>query len=258
MRDAERAQLACELLAVGRRVARRSARRSLRLRVSTRSCLPDLRVDEPEVADVRQLLLARVADLDRDDVVARRELEQRGRQSRGPRKSETTTITARAAGEPAEAAERGRRARSARWARDRALAAARAGAARRPRLPCRAGEVTGFGRRTWRRARRLPRRTAKLPTASETPSATSHFRRSAVPNVIDADVSSSSHVSTARSATLTRTCGSPVRAVTFQSIRRTSSPGAYGRTCASSVPSPVAHERWSPASRPSIAAARSG
>ena len=37
-----------------------------------------------------------------------------------------------------------------------------------------------------------------------------------------------------RSARLTRTCGSPVRAVTFQSIFRTSSPGTYGRTCASS------------------------
>ena len=63
------------------------------------------------------------------------------------------------------------------------------------------------------RRARLPRRAAKWPIASATPSATSHLRRSAVPNVIEADVSSTSHVSTARSATWTRTCGSPVRAV---------------------------------------------
>ena len=36
-----------------------------------------LRVDEPELARVRQLLLARVADLDGDDVVAAGELQQR-------------------------------------------------------------------------------------------------------------------------------------------------------------------------------------
>ena len=42
----------------------------------------------------------------------------------------------------------------------------------------------------------------------------------------------------ARSGTWTRTCGTVIRAVTFQSIRRTSSPGSYGRTWASSVPPP--------------------
>ena len=36
-----------------------------------------LRVDEPQVADVRQLLLARVADLDGEDVVAAHQLQQR-------------------------------------------------------------------------------------------------------------------------------------------------------------------------------------
>ena len=34
-----------------------------------------------------------------------------------------------------------------------------------------------------------------------------------------------------------------IRAVTFQSIRRTSSPGSYGRTCASSVPPPRSRAR---------------
>ena len=39
--------------------------------------LARLGIDEPEVADVRQLLLARVADLDRDHLVPARQLEQR-------------------------------------------------------------------------------------------------------------------------------------------------------------------------------------
>ena len=38
---------------------------------------PCLRIDEPELPRVRELVLARVADLDGDDVVPARELEQR-------------------------------------------------------------------------------------------------------------------------------------------------------------------------------------
>ena len=53
------------------------------------------RIDEPDVADVRQLLLARVLDLDRHDGVPRRELHSGTRQSRRPRKSETTTASER-------------------------------------------------------------------------------------------------------------------------------------------------------------------
>ena len=56
-----------------------------------------------------------------------------------------------------------------------------------------------------------------------------------MPKVIEGEASSTSQVVSARSATSTRTCGSPVRAVAFQSMRRTSSPGTYGRICASSV-----------------------
>ena len=51
--------------------------RSLASRVSTRSCLPGLGVDEVELAEVGELLLARVTDLDGDDVVAAGEVEQR-------------------------------------------------------------------------------------------------------------------------------------------------------------------------------------
>ena len=107
-------------------------------------------------------------------------------------------------------------------------------------------------RRTRRAPSRLPRRLARWPSASATPSATSAFLRSAVPNDMEAETSSASHVTSTRSARSMRTCVSPVRAVTFHSIRRTSSPGMYGRTCASSLPAPSTDERWSPASIPSI------
>ena len=91
---------------------------------------------------------------------------------------------------------------------------------------------------------------ARWPRASATPSATSAFRRSAVPNDIEAETSSASQVTSTRSARSTRTWVSPVRAVTFHSIRRTSSPGRYGRTWASSLPAPSSEERWSPESMP--------
>ena len=84
---------------------------------------------------------------------------------------------------------------------------------------------------------------AVWPIASATPSATSAFRRSAVPNAIDAEASNTSHVTSTRSASSTRTWVCPVRAVTFQSIRRTSSPGSYGRTWKSSLPTPANAER---------------
>ena len=51
-----------------------------------------------------------------------------------------------------------------------------------------------------------------------TPSATSALRRSAVPKLIEGEMSSISHAVIARSPTCTRTCGSCIRAVTFQSM----------------------------------------
>ena len=75
--------------------------------------------------------------------------------------------------------------------------------------------------------------------ARQTPSATSALRRSAVPKLMEAETSSTSHAVIARSPTWTRTCGSRKRAVTFQSMKRTSSPGWYGRMSASSVPEPT-------------------
>ncbi|UUY04154.1 hypothetical protein LRS13_01095 [Svornostia abyssi] len=60
-----------------------------------------------------------------------------------------------------------------------------------------------------------------------------------MPKPIDVLRSSSSHVVSDRSATCTRTCGSPVRALAAASRWRTSSPGWYGRMRASSVPAPT-------------------
>ena len=76
MADAERRQLLRDLLPLrGRR--RREALAQLRVRGVDAELAAGLGIDEPELADVRQRLLARVADLDREHVVAARELEQR-------------------------------------------------------------------------------------------------------------------------------------------------------------------------------------
>ena len=60
----------------------------------------------------------------------------------------------------------------------------------------------------------------------------------AVPKSRLADRSIASQVSSSRSATVCRTCGTVVRAVTGQSIRRTSSPGRYSRDSPASLPGP--------------------
>ena len=111
-------------------------------------------------------------------------------------------------------------------------------AARRHRTSARRG---GFraGSRHGRAPARLPRR--------HRPCAGLLCRTSSTPTCRAGSSSTST-----RSARWTRTCGSPVRAVTFQSMSRTSSsPGTYVRTWASSVPRPSTCARWSPESRPS-------
>ena len=76
--------------------------------------------------------------------------------------------------------------------------------------------------------------------------ARSRFSSCDVPKSIDPDRSTSAHVSSSRSAIRSRTCGIVVRAVTAQSIRRTSSPTWYSRASASSVPGPGSRPRCSP------------
>ena len=120
-----------------------------------------------------------------------------------------------------------------------------------PTRPCRGGIARDSSPPNVTTPSRLPRRVERCPIATATPSATSALRRSAVPNCIETDVSSTSQVTRTRSARSTRTCGSPVLAVTAQSMRRTSSPATYGRIIASSVPEPSRFERKSPARSPS-------
>ena len=124
MRDAERAQLASELLTVGRRLGAEPLPQLPAAGVDPQ--LPaGLRVDEPEVADIRQLLLPLIADLDRDDVVARREVEQPGPPVAGAAEVGDDHDHGAAACEPADPRQRGARATSGRRARGRARAAAR-------------------------------------------------------------------------------------------------------------------------------------
>ena len=115
-----------------------------------------------------------------------------------------------------------------------------------PRLPPAGGETISRPDPKVTTPSRLPRRAAKRPTTSAAPSATSALRRSAVPKCIDGEWSSRSQAVSCRSGTSSRTCGTSVRAVAFQSILRTSSPGSYGRMRSSSRPAPWPRPRWSP------------
>ena len=60
--------------------------------------------------------------------------------------------------------------------------------------------------------------------------------------------STASMTVSSRSSRKSLTCGKPVRALTFQSMERTSSPYWYGRTSSNSMPRPLNAERNWPAS----------
>ncbi len=79
-------------------------------------------------------------------------------------------------------------------------------------------------------------RTVRNPTQAAAARATWAFSIVAVPKRIAAETSTTSHASRSRSAIWSRTWVSPVRAVTFQSMRRTSSPGWYGLDSPGSLP----------------------
>ena len=72
---------------------------------------------------------------------------------------------------------------------------------------------------------RLPVRAVRKPVAATAARARSRFSHAAVPKARLAEASTRIHVSSSRSATVSRTWVSRSRAVTFQSMRRTSSPG---------------------------------
>ncbi len=72
---------------------------------------------------------------------------------------------------------------------------------------------------------RLPPPLLRNVIAAAAATARSRFSQPVVPKSRLADMSTTSQVSSSRSAIICRTCGWVVRAVTDQSIRRTSSPG---------------------------------
>ena len=171
-----------------------------------------LGIDQPQLPELRQLLLSRVADLDRDDVVASAEREQRPapvagaaevgdddderpltrqscRRAGAPRRPRSRRPRPRARPPPPPAAPRAGRA-------DRPVPAAPAACAgvRRRRSRAR-GDCRAASRRTRSRARR-PRRRRPCGARPCRTSSTARCR-------------ATSQVTSARSARWIRTCGSP-------------------------------------------------
>src|SRR5262245_30853247 len=92
-----------------------------------------------------------------------------------------------------------------------------------------------------------PFSTADSASSADSSTAASSLLRRPDPKSCDALTSTSSITVSSRSSTNRLICGSPVRAVTFQSIARTSSPGTYGRTSSNSMPRPLNTDRYAPA-----------
>ena len=115
-------------------------------------------------------------------------------------------------------------------------------------------------RRTWRRPflgltqssswslkRRRPTLSPALSAETARQAATSAPRSRRVdspePKEDDPETSSAITMVSSRSSRCRRMNGLPMRAVTFQSIDRTSSPGSYSRSSSKSVPRPLKRER---------------
>jgi hypothetical protein len=94
--------------------------------------------------------------------------------------------------------------------------------------------------------RSLLRTAARASTAASSV-ASSLLKRPCVPKRSEPDRSTTSITVSSRSSSYWRTNGRRMRAVTFQSMARTSSPGWYSRTSANSIPCPLNTERYSPA-----------
>src|ERR1700726_3737960 len=77
--------------------------------------------------------------------------------------------------------------------------------------------------------------------------ARSRLLKAAEPKFPDALISTSRRMVSSRSSVNFLTKGRPARAVTFQSMVRTSSPGVYSRTSSKSMPRPLNTEWYSPA-----------
>jgi hypothetical protein len=75
--------------------------------------------------------------------------------------------------------------------------------------------------------------------------------RTTDPNAIDGEQSTRAQAVSTGSSSGTRTWGVPTRAVSGQSIQRTSSPGSYPRVTVGSPPGPGRRPRRSPCRTPS-------
>ena len=180
-------------------------------------------------------------------------------QPAGSRKSEITTTRPRrrASGPMARRALIGRP--CGRWPRAvgalgvdaRGVVASRWSSAMTASRPERGGTVTRPPGRRGAAPSRLPARAVRKPTAAVAASARSRFSHAAVPKSRLGDWSTTTQVSSSRSAIVSRTWATVVRAVRFQSMRRTSSPGWYSRPSPGSLPEPGTRPWWSPCRRPS-------
>ena len=174
-------------------------------------CRPDLAaglgVDEGQLADVGQVGLAGIVDLDRDDVMAGGQAGQRSAPvARAAEVGDEDDETAARRGRVRDPERLGGRG-DADALLDASPPAPRAAAPSRPVRPAAGGTRRSRDPPNVTIPRRLPRWVARWPIATATPSATSALRRSAVPKVIDGETSSRSHAVRARSGTWTRTCG---------------------------------------------------
>ena len=142
VRDAERAQLAGELLALGRGLRAEPLPQLAAAGVDAQ--LPPVSGSTSQSSPTSGSSCSRGSRISTAITSWRAASRSSGvRQSRGPRKSETTTTTERRRASRPSRRERGPRATSARPARDRARAAARASSGSSPRPPCRGGEAAG-------------------------------------------------------------------------------------------------------------------
>ena len=157
--------------------------------MSTSTRCARLRVDHRQPADRRQLALARVVDLHGHHGVARRQRGQRPRPVGGPGEVGHDDDEAARARQAPDPHQRQLERLAARCRRRRLPRPARAAAPTRAPRPPRGGSSAALGPPKVSRPTRPPRRTASAPSTSTTPSATSLFSRSAVPNAIDGDTS---------------------------------------------------------------------
>ena len=143
----------------GREVRAQAGRSS----VSTLSCRPVSGIDEPQLAELRELLLAGVADLDRHHVMAAAEHEQRpapvARAAEVGDHDDVRALPRQRADAPERLADRGRRPPLAPLA---AASSSRKASSRpsSPARPCRAGRTRGSPSPNVTRPSRLPRRVA--------------------------------------------------------------------------------------------------